>query len=179
MIEDYIIKLLKPDEKEAISIAVEEAGEMIQVAAKIIRHNALETMDNNTGIEYNNTELLTKELADVSIATDLLIERGLISNLEFELYKKEKYNKLLKYIHHDSNLEAVNRLKNKSDTGKYILYNLSNKFILNYNSDTIEVTDYFFKAIKFKTLIDALEVVDKIYKKTSIQFFVLKLNFQC
>lgn len=84
---------LTPAEIEQLGCLMEECGELIHAAAKILRHGY-----HSPG--YHNRENLTREAGDVIWALNSLIATGVISPATLEERVKEKTEKVKKYLHH-------------------------------------------------------------------------------
>lgn len=82
---------------EGLAILAEEAGEVVQVIGKILRHGLYST-NPDTGIQ--NIEYLEKELADLLLASKLVVKFDLDPIL-VEENKKNKLQKLKRYVHHN------------------------------------------------------------------------------
>lgn len=72
---------LTPAERERIAIAVEEMGEALQVAGKILRHGWTPTHE---GVAYDNRADLENELGDVMAAIERLMQAKDVSRGHIE-----------------------------------------------------------------------------------------------
>lgn len=85
-------------ELERLAILAEECGEVIQLVGKIIRFGWDDSHPKHDNVP--NRKLLTQELADLRVATNLLLHEDDIDLRDFEECegkKLEKINKHLKY----------------------------------------------------------------------------------
>lgn len=90
---------LTPAEHERLSILVEECGEVIQVAGKILRHG----FDSFNPLESNaptNRQLLEKELGDVEAIKRRMFEAEDISKETIASLAAKKYKSMAKWLHH-------------------------------------------------------------------------------
>jgi len=72
---------------EALVILMEECGELIQAASKVIRF----------GMTNENIERLTQEMGDVFCLIDILQNMDMVSFTEIDRASSRKYEKLKKY----------------------------------------------------------------------------------
>jgi NTP pyrophosphatase (non-canonical NTP hydrolase) len=75
------------DEDEALTILMEECGEVIQACAKIIRF----------GASPDNVRQLVQEIGDVYCLTDIMQRMDLISYTDIEAASNAKYEKLKRF----------------------------------------------------------------------------------
>lgn len=85
---------LTPAEAERLAILVEECGEVIQAAGKILRHGY-----DSDG--YDNRANLEKEIGDIVFITTLMTDRNDISAYRVLAYKHDKEANIHKYLHHN------------------------------------------------------------------------------
>ena len=87
------------DQHERLSMLLEEAGEVIQICGKVLRHgyDSSNPLEDHTG---TNKELLEKELQDLYTLMYIMSERNDIV-LDFSNDKvKEIWSRKLKWTHH-------------------------------------------------------------------------------
>jgi len=82
---------MKNKRREALIIAMEECGEMIQACSKVIR-----TMDGDEVSEHWQKKL-QDEVGDVSCMIDILFMAGLVTRDQIDDRKKVKKKKLRKW----------------------------------------------------------------------------------
>lgn len=92
---------------ERLVLLIQEASEVIQIATKILQHGWGDSRDPNTGVVYDNTELLTKELGDLDASRDLLLAADDVNAETVADYRRDKLAKLLKYLKTEENLALV------------------------------------------------------------------------
>lgn len=93
---------LTPTELELLALLSEEAGEIVQVVGKILRHG-LESCHPDGGPP--NYKLLESEIGDSIAATRLLASAGMIDMTRVEEAADEKLRKVFKYLHHTEPVE--------------------------------------------------------------------------
>lgn len=88
---------LTPAQSERIAMLAEEAAEVVQICGKILRHGlgAHHPDDPNT----NNSELLVRELADLTAVKHMLFTAGDIGPTTFSMIDAS-YVKKHRYAHH-------------------------------------------------------------------------------
>lgn len=89
---------LNPAELERISLLVEELGEAIQAAGKVLRHGYAEYHPDVP--ETTNRVDLAKELGHVWCAMQLMVEQQDISVLQIEFSRAAKHESVKKWLHH-------------------------------------------------------------------------------
>lgn len=92
---------LSPAEAERIALLMEEAGEVVQICGKILRHG-FESYHPDDEKRITNRKLLEKELGDLSAARRLMEVNGDIKHLEVMLGESSKLNRINAYLHHNS-----------------------------------------------------------------------------
>lgn len=90
---------LSAAETERLAVLLEECGEVAQVVGKIQRFG-YESRDPDTGL--TNRMLLEKELADVRVATNLLVKTGDVMEESLQVRAEEKRKKLLLWLKHQN-----------------------------------------------------------------------------
>jgi NTP pyrophosphatase (non-canonical NTP hydrolase) len=88
---------LTPAEHERLSILFEEAGEVIQVVGKIMRHG-FESCHPDGG--PTNRELLEKELGDFKLAEIMMAHAGDVCKEEIGKACNQKNHRIGAYLHH-------------------------------------------------------------------------------
>lgn len=90
---------LTPAEAERLALLLEEMGEAQQAIGKILRHGyASKNPHDPNGV--TNRESLERELGDVRVAIDLLIDGGDIDGDEISLRYYKKQKTVRPYLHH-------------------------------------------------------------------------------
>jgi NTP pyrophosphatase (non-canonical NTP hydrolase) len=90
---------LSAAQTERLALFIEECGEALQVAGKTLRHGYMSSDPTRPDAETNQA-LLVKEVGDVLVAIDFLIDSGDISGWEVEDRKRVKNNKIWEWLHH-------------------------------------------------------------------------------
>lgn len=90
-------KPLTPYEREVLTILVEECGEVIQAATKLLRFGKENRPDNGAP----NTEVLSTEVGHVREVINFAIELKLVSPSVAEMAKSEKRRRLHYYMQTD------------------------------------------------------------------------------
>ncbi len=91
---------LKPDEHERLSLLLEELGEAQQMLGKIL-WEGYESKNPDAINQFTNRELLERELGDVSLAIDLMMQSGDIEKLHIRNHAAGKRQRIGKYLHHN------------------------------------------------------------------------------
>lgn len=91
---------LSEAELERLAILNEEAGEVIQIIGKIIRHGYSSYHPDDQD-KISNRKLLEKELADLKVAIELMANSGDISNTKIDEFSISKKSRIGKYLHHN------------------------------------------------------------------------------
>lgn len=86
---------LTPAEAERIALILEEAGEIVQVCGKILRHGFESEFEGST-----NRKKLEKEIGDLRSAVLLAIRAGDVADNKIEMAKAKKTLSVQKYLHH-------------------------------------------------------------------------------
>ena len=88
-------------QEEALHLLMEECGEAIQAAAKILRHGlvAQDASNPEAVVEYNNGAHLIRELGHVLAATHICHLLGMVDGT-VHAASKEKLDKVQNYLHH-------------------------------------------------------------------------------
>lgn len=89
---------LTPAQTERIALLMEEAGEVVQICGKILRHGLYDI--NPTTREMNITRL-GEELGDVLFAAQLLMKHGDVSLQDIQDQRNEKDKKVWQWLHHN------------------------------------------------------------------------------
>ncbi len=90
---------LSEAEAERLFLLSEELGEAVQAIGKILRHG-YESKDPTIAGGPTNREALEKEIADIFVATGLLLVAGDISRARCARHEDEKAESVKKYLHH-------------------------------------------------------------------------------
>ena len=94
---DAHFNALTPAEHERLSLLVEECGEVLQVAGKVLRHG-YESKHPDGG--PTNRDLLAMEIGDVQTAIRLLSKAADVSQAKIDERLRAKPAKLARYLHH-------------------------------------------------------------------------------
>lgn len=78
---------LTPAQAEAIAILSEEAGEVVQICGKILRHGLENYHPANT--RTTNRVILCRELGDITAAGYLLVRTGILSAADTSQIQRE------------------------------------------------------------------------------------------
>jgi NTP pyrophosphatase (non-canonical NTP hydrolase) len=82
-------------EEERLHLLIEEMGEAIQAAGKVLRHGYESSHPN-----FKNRDSLEAELGDVFYAIALMLGEKDISQTHIEAWQKQKAQKIAQYLHH-------------------------------------------------------------------------------
>lgn len=91
---------LTESEQERLVIIIEECGEVIQAACKILRHGYESTNPKATSQETNR-QALQRELGDLHHAASRMIRLGDVSGQEIQKRQIAKASAVLEYLHHN------------------------------------------------------------------------------
>lgn len=97
---EYPFNGLTPAEAERLAILIEEAGEVIQIACKILRHGYESYNPVHSG--ESNREELCRELGDFAFAVELMNLRGDVTEFSIMQYQKVKANTIWQWLHHNN-----------------------------------------------------------------------------
>jgi len=87
---------LSHEAQEAIELVIEEASEVIKALTKIARFGFDASYPDGTA----NTVALEQELADFSLATDILVENTRVDRGNIRLAKIQKYARIVHHLHY-------------------------------------------------------------------------------
>lgn len=98
---DFFSNELTDAEAERLALLLEELGEAQQAIGKILRHGYEST---NPDLAYSDTNRqgLEREIGDVLVAIDFMLEAGDIEQTELDDRKRVKRHKVWQYLHHQS-----------------------------------------------------------------------------
>jgi NTP pyrophosphatase (non-canonical NTP hydrolase) len=82
---------LSPAEAERLALFIEECGEAVQAAGKILRHGY---------DSWENRKDLEKEVADIFYAVRLMTSSKDLSEITILVKELEKSKKVVEYLHH-------------------------------------------------------------------------------
>lgn len=88
---------LAPSQIERLAVVMEECGELVQAAGKILRHGY-----DSKYPGANNRADLAREAADVLESINMLLEAEDISSADVQDCIEEKHREAKKYLHHQS-----------------------------------------------------------------------------
>ena len=90
---------LKPAETERLALIMEECGELIQAAGKVLRHGYY-SFNPDDPKQINNANDLAKEMADVQHAINFILENKDVGQVAFENRLAARPEKVSRYLHH-------------------------------------------------------------------------------
>lgn len=96
---DVPFNRLSPAQAERLHFLVEECGEVIQAACKVLRHGYASVNPHEEG-GLTNEASLTREIGHVFCAVEMLIGRSDISEDDVKASRKAKAKDVKKYLHH-------------------------------------------------------------------------------
>lgn len=89
---------------ELISLLIEEAGEIVQIGGKILRHG----LDSYNPFDYEmirNRDLIAKEIGDLLGVMDVLINTGVLDKSVIDSCRDTKIYRSWKFLHHIEDIE--------------------------------------------------------------------------
>lgn len=89
---------LSAAEAERLALLMEECGEVIQAAGKILRHGYESRHAEGKDHGHSNREILQRELGDVRAALALMVKAGDVHDLTVTIHANEKRDRLLHNI---------------------------------------------------------------------------------
>lgn len=95
--DPYPFNQLTPAEAERLALLIEECGEVIQAACKILRHGY--ESRHPTTLIHNRADL-EKELGDLQAALLLLVRADDIDFEHVEMFRDDKIANVRRYLHH-------------------------------------------------------------------------------
>lgn len=104
-------------EQERLGLYSEEMGEAQQVVGKILRHGIDSYHPDRPGV--SNAQLLELEAGHVLAAIDLLVACGTLDREALEKSRRSKLEKLRRWLHCGTNLDAVEELLGADNDGYY------------------------------------------------------------
>jgi hypothetical protein len=96
---------LTPAELERLALLSEELGETQQAIGKILRHG-FDNYDPEKP-DTNNRMDLHKEIADVQVAVDIMLNNGDLKNSQLSLFRRVKRDKVFKFMHHNKEPDYI------------------------------------------------------------------------
>jgi NTP pyrophosphatase (non-canonical NTP hydrolase) len=93
-------------ELERLALLAEEAGEVIQIVGKILRHG-YDSCSPFDETKTTNKELLEKEIGDLQFAIDLMCRCSDVNRRNIKWATDVKETKVQPYLHHQAK-EALN-----------------------------------------------------------------------
>lgn len=91
---------LTPAEAERLALLIEECGEVIQAATKILRHGYESHNPTSASLSPSNREALCHELGHAAHAVERLIGTGDLNSLEIRGAQKRKAESVSRWLHH-------------------------------------------------------------------------------
>lgn len=92
---------LTEPEAERLAVLIEECGEVIQAACKVLRHG-YSSWNPDIPISPTNREDLAREVGHVYHATQRMINACDLSGADVEVSRREKAVKIARYLHHQN-----------------------------------------------------------------------------
>lgn len=92
---------LSKAELERLALLNEEAAEVQQIISKIIRHGYRSYHPDDHDM-MTNRKLLEKELGDLTLAIQLMVKSGDISETKIDEFSISKRSRISKYLHHNT-----------------------------------------------------------------------------
>lgn len=91
---------LTPAQAERLAVLAEEAGEIVQIIGKILRHG-YESTNPDAPEKGTNREMLAREIGDLDAVVDLMLVTDDLSQGELIDAKAAKSARMRKYFHHN------------------------------------------------------------------------------
>lgn len=91
---------LSESTQELLVLVAEEASEIIQAVTKILRHGK-DSKNPYVANSLTNIQQLEKELGQLRLIVDELIEREFIDELEIHTHMQEKSLEINQWLHHN------------------------------------------------------------------------------
>lgn len=88
---------LTPSEAERLALVIEECGEVIQVASKVLRHGY--ESGHPEGVTTNRVDL-SREVGDLNFSLTMLSNHDLVKNITSQAEEEKRAN-ISKYLHHN------------------------------------------------------------------------------
>lgn len=92
-------------EIERLTLLSEEAAEVIQAVAKIMRHGWQSHHPSCPG--FDNREQLAKEIGDFRGAVALLVQAHELTTQEYQMHAVSKLRRVQKYLHCQENIDLA------------------------------------------------------------------------
>lgn len=89
-------------EQERLAILIEECGEVVQAACKVLRHGY--ESDNHGDLPETNRRALERELGDLSHAARRMQEAGDLDAETIRARESSKQQRILPYLHHQDSV---------------------------------------------------------------------------
>lgn len=89
---------LAPHEHEILCCAAEEAGEIVQIVMKAMRHG-IDSKHPQPYSELNRVEI-AKEIGQLIAISEMMVQLGVVSQSEITFGKNRKWEKIGQYLHH-------------------------------------------------------------------------------
>lgn len=89
---------LTPAQAERLALLAEEIGETQQVIGKILRHGYESVNPFNP--TDTNRQLLVREIGDILVAIDFLVDYGDITQADLEDRRRVKHHRVWDWLHH-------------------------------------------------------------------------------
>lgn len=107
-------KPLSPEEAacqvEALALLIEECGEVVQAAAKILRHGPDQRYPDSRS--PSNSEWLSTEVGDVFAAVDIAAKQGVLNRDIIENARRNKLRHITQWLHHIIDLPYAPTFRN-------------------------------------------------------------------
>jgi len=92
---------LTPSEHEILCCCAEEAGEIVQIVMKAMRHGLDSKHPFLQYAELNRVEI-AKEIGQLFAVADMMVQLGVINVSEINFAKNRKWDKIGQFLHHIS-----------------------------------------------------------------------------
>lgn len=90
---------LTPAQAERLALLAEEAGEVVQIVGKILRHG-YDSHHPKRPEDGTNRSMLEREIGDITLIMDLMLAKDDISRDACERAFSLKYERMRPYLHH-------------------------------------------------------------------------------
>ena len=97
---------LTPAEAERLAILIEECGEVISMACKVLRHG-YESTDPTDILSPTNREMVAGELGQVWQAINAMVKAGDISAAIIHESEVDRWDRIKPYLHHQCDHDWV------------------------------------------------------------------------
>jgi NTP pyrophosphatase (non-canonical NTP hydrolase) len=99
---DQHFNKLTAGQTERLALLAEEAGEVVQIVGKILRHGLNSCHPKNAS--QDNADLLAIEIGDFQHAVELLAQAGDVSVQAIQEARNDKAESVARYLHHQGTI---------------------------------------------------------------------------